>query len=409
MVNESLSSPFEGVKIVSFAWAVVGSVTMRYFADYGATVIRIETRRRPDLARSLLPIKDGKPGLNRSGYFNHFNANILSMSLNMENPRAIELAKRLIAQADIVLENFTPGVMEKWGLGYEQLKQLKSDIIMVRQSGFGTYGPYVHQSAFGMVLAAIAGLPNFIGWPDGLPLPVGISAYTDSIGPRFASAALIAALDHRNKTGKGMFLDISHFETTIYFLLPSVLDYVSNGRKPKRIGNASHSDAPHGVYGCQGDDRWCAIAVLNDEEWRAFCKVIGKPELVEDPRFQTSLDRIKNREELDRIVSEWTVHFSAEEVMIKLQSVGVPAGVVKNGADIYNDPQLRHRKYFWQLKHPEMGLFTHLGQSFELSRTPAKARMPSPCLGQHTESICKDFLKISDDEFADLLQKGVFE
>jgi benzylsuccinate CoA-transferase BbsF subunit len=409
MSNGGRSNPFDGVKIVSFAWAVVGPVTMRYFADYGATVIRIETHRRPDLTRSLLPIKDGKPGLNRSGYFNHFNANILSMSLNMENPGAIDLAKRLIAQADIVLENFTPGVMEKWGLGYEQLKQLKSDIIMVRQSGFGTYGPYVHQPAFGMVLAAIAGLPNFIGWPDGLPLPVGISAYTDYIGPRFASAALIAALDHRNKTGKGMFLDISHFETTIYFLLPAVLDYVSNGRKPKRIGNASHSAAPHGVYRCQGEDRWCAIAVLNDEAWKSFCKVTGRPELTEDSRFQTSLDRIKNRDELDRMVSEWTVHLTAEEVMVKLQTAGVPAGVVKNGADIYNDPQLRHRGYFWELKHPEMGPFTHLGQSFVLSKTPAKARMLSPCLGEHTESICKEFLNMSDDEFANLSQKGVFE
>jgi crotonobetainyl-CoA:carnitine CoA-transferase CaiB-like acyl-CoA transferase len=402
-------SPFDGVKIVSFAWAVVGPVTMRYFADYGATVIRIETRRRPDLTRSLLPIKDGKPGLNRSGYFNHFNANILSMSLNMENPGAIDMAKRLIGQADIVLENFTPGVMEKWGLGYEQLKQLKSDIILVRQSGFGTYGPYVHQPAFGMVLAAIAGLPNFIGWPNGLPLPVGISAYTDSIGPRFASAALIAALDHRDKTGKGMFLDISHFETTIYFLLPAVLDYVSNGRKPKRVGNASHSASPHGVYRCQGEDRWCAIAVLTDEEWKSFCNVIDKPDLVGDPRFQTSFDRVKNRDELDRMVNEWTVHLTAEEVMVKLQTAGVPAGVVKNGADIYNDPQLRHRNYFWELKHPEMGPFTHLGQSFVLSKTPAEARRPSPCLGEHTELICKEFLKMSEDEFADLLQRGVFE
>jgi crotonobetainyl-CoA:carnitine CoA-transferase CaiB-like acyl-CoA transferase len=144
-------NPFDGVKIISFAWAVVGPVTMRYFADYGATVIRIETRRRPDLARSLLPIKDGKPGVNRSGYFNHFNANILSMSLNMENPAAIDLAKRLISQADVVLENFTPGVMEKWGLGYEQLKQLKSDIIMVRQSGLGRMDPmFINLRLYGL-------------------------------------------------------------------------------------------------------------------------------------------------------------------------------------------------------------------------------------------------------------------
>jgi benzylsuccinate CoA-transferase BbsF subunit len=152
----------------------------------------------------------------------------------------------------------------------------------------------------------------------------------------------------------------------------------------------------YGVYRCQ-EDRWCAIAVLTDEEWKSFCNVIDKPDLVGDPRFQTSFDRVKNRDELDRMVNEWTVHLTAEEVMVKLQTAGVPAGVVKNGADIYNDPQLRHRNYFWELKHPEMGPFTHLGQSFVLSKTPAEARRPSPCLGEHTELICKEFLKMSED------------
>jgi benzylsuccinate CoA-transferase BbsF subunit len=400
---------FSGLKILAFAWAVVGPLTMKFFADHGATVIRIETSRRPCTMRSSAPYKDNRPGLNRGGYFTYYNANILSFALNMNHPKASEIARKLVAWCDVFMENYTPGVIEKWGFAYEELKKIKPDIIMLRQSGYGSWGPYKNLPAFGMVLVPIAGLPNFIGWPGKEPLPVGVSAYTDCISPRFAAAALIAALDYRNKTGKGQLIDVSEFETAISFILPGLLEYEATGKEPARIGNSSPDAAPHGVYPCLGDDRWCAIAVATDEEWLNFCREIGRPELSKDPRFNSLENRKKHEEELNKRVGEWTANFTAEDVMSRLQKAGVPAGVVENTADAYRDPQLRKRNIYWQMNHPEMGLFTHLGQSFRLSKTPSKPFSPSPLLGEHTEQICTEMLGMSDEEFVSLMQEGVFE
>ena len=400
---------FSGLTILAFCWAVVGPLTMKFFADHGATVIRVETRNRPCTMRSSAPYKDNVPNYNKGGYFNYYNSNILSLSLNMQLPEAREVAKRLAVECDVFMENYTPGVIEKWGLGYEELKKLRPDIIMLRQSGYGSWGPYANLPAFGMVLVPIAGLPNFIGWPGKEPLPVGVSAYTDCISPRFATAALIAALDYRKKTGKGQLLDLSQFETAIHLLTPAILEYASSGREPERIGNSSPYAAPHGVYPCQGDDRWCTIAVSDDEEWRDLCREMGRPEYAEDPRFDTLANRKKNEDELNRLIGEWTTGLTAEEVMTRLQTAGVPAGVVKNTADMYDDPQLRKRNIYWPMEHSEMGMFTHLGQSFQLSKTPAQAYSPSPLLGEHTEYICTRLLGMPDEEFIDLMQKGVFE
>ncbi len=400
---------FSGLTILAFCWAVVGPLTMKFFADHGATVIRVETSKRPCTMRSSAPYKDNVPNYNKGGYFNYYNANILSLSLNMQLPEAREIARRLAVECDVFMENYTPGVIDKWGLGYEELKKVRPDVIMLRQSGYGSWGTYANLPAFGMVLVSIAGLPNFIGWPGKEPLPVGVSAYTDCISPRFATATLIAALDYRRKTGKGQLLDLSQFETAIHFLTPAILEYASCGREPERIGNSSPYAAPHGVYSCQGDDRWCTIAVSSDEEWISLCREMGRPEYAEDPRFNTLVNRKKNEDELNKLLGDWTVGFTAEDVMERLQTAGVPAGVVKNAADVYDDPQLRKRNIYWPMEHSEMGMFTHLGQSFQLSRTPSKAYSPSPLLGEHTEYICTKLLGMPDEEFIDLMQKGVFE
>jgi crotonobetainyl-CoA:carnitine CoA-transferase CaiB-like acyl-CoA transferase len=409
MEKNSDSQVFKGITIAGFSWAMVGPLTMKFFADYGATVIRVETSRRPCVSRTSPPFRDGKPGLNRSGYFNFFSANMYSMAINMTHPSGIEVAKKLIGKSDVVMENFTPGVMEKWGLGYDELRKVKEDIIMLRQSGFGTGGAYEDLSAFGMILSAIAGIPNFIGWPDREPLPVGVGAYTDCISPRYAAAALIAALDYRNKTGSGQLIELAQFETAISYILPAVLDYVANGREPVRMGNACHHAVPHGVYPCRGKDTWCTIAVFNDEQWAQLCKVSGKSEWVDDSRFSTLLNRKKNEETLDNLLRAWTVEFTAEEIMIQLQAAGVPGGIVHNAGGVYDDPQLKERNLFWSLPHSEVGSFTHLGTSFELTGTPGRPHSASPGLGEHTEHVCTKILGLTDEEFIDLLQEGVFE
>jgi benzylsuccinate CoA-transferase BbsF subunit len=409
MEMEKRKGVFSGLTIFAFCWAVVGPLTMKFFADHGATVVRVETSKRPCTMRTSAPYKDKVPNYNRGGYFNYYNANILSLALDMDKPRAREIAKKLAVKCDVFMENYTPGNMERWGLTYEELKKLRPDIIMLRQSGYGSWGPYNGLPAFGMVLVPIAGLPNFIGWPGKEPLPVGVSAYTDCISPRFAASTLIAALGYRQRTGKGQLLDLSQFETAISFIMPGVLEYQSTGREPERIGNASPAAAPHGVYRCRGEDRWCAIAVTADAEWRNLCREMDRPELAADPRFEGAFDRKKHAAELDEIVGTWTAALAPEDVMARLQAAGVPAGVVKNAADLLEDPQLNARHMFWPLPHAEMGMFTHLGQSFRLSKTPSRAWSPSPLLGEHTEYVCTKMLGMSDGEFVDLMQQGVFE
>lgn len=409
-VRESMEkSVFQDLKIVAFNWAMVGPLTLKFFADYGATVIRIETSLRPCVTRTSAPFKDNRPGLNRSGYFNHFSGNMLSLTLNMRHPRALDTARELLAWADIVTENFTPGVMDRWGLGYEALKEIKPDIIMLRQNGFGTDGPYRDLAAFGMILAAIAGIPNYIGWPDRGPLPVGVGAYTDCISPRFAAAALIAALDYRDRTGKGQLIDLAQFETALYFFLPGLLDAAANGREPVRNGNAVEHAAPHNVYPCRGQDRWCTIAALDDNQWSALCAAMGRAGLADDPRFDTLPHRKENEAALDAIIEEWTKDRSPEEVMQVLQAAGVPAGKVENAAEVFEDPQLRARGLFWPMEHPEIGTFTHLGSSMVLTETPARARTPSPCMGEHNEYVLTKILGKSDEEFVELLAAGALE
>lgn len=400
---------FQDLKIVSFSWALVGPLTLKFFADYGATIIRVETSRRPCVTRTSAPYKDKIPGLNRSGYYNHFSANMMSLSLNMKNPEGLSVAKELIAWSDVVMENFTPGVMDKWGLGYEDVKKIKSDVIMLRQNGFGIEGPYKNLAAFGMILAAIAGIPNYIGWPDGGPLPVGIGAYTDGISPRFASAALIAALDYHDRTGKGQLIDLAQFETSLYYLLPGILDAAINKREPVRNGNAVDYAAPHNVYPCKGEERWCTIAVTDNDQWTALCRAIGKPNLAFDPRFYTLQHRKENEKELDAVMESWTIDRTPEEVMTLLQTAGIAAGIVEDASDVYEDPQLRRRGLLWPIEHKEMGKFTHLGASMVLSKTPAQAAAPSPCMGEHNEYILKKLLGKTDEEFEELLAAGALE
>jgi benzylsuccinate CoA-transferase BbsF subunit len=257
-------------------------------------------------------------------------------------------------------------------------------------------------------LVGLSGISNLSGWPDREPLSFGMP-YTDVIAPRFGVAALMAALSYRNKTGKGQLIDLSQLETALQFISPAMLNYFVNNEEGKRIGNSSPYASPHGVYRCKGEDRWISISIFTDEEWDAFCKVIGNPSWARDQRFSLLLNRKKNEEELNRLIEQWTSQHEAEEIMIMLQNAGVPSGVVKNAKDLFEDPQLNLRDYFWRMEHPEMGPFAHMGQPFRLSETPARARMPAPCLGEHNEYICTKILGLSDEEFLKLLEEGVFQ
>ena len=396
-----------GLKVADFSWVVAGPIITKYLGDHGATVVRVEASSRPCFIRTTPPYKDGKPGLNHAGYFAYVNPNKYSITIDLNNTKGVEVAKKLVAWSDVVVENFTPGQMERWGLSYKELKKIKPDIIMVRSSNQGQTGPHAGFSALGLTLTGLAGFPQVTGWPDRSPSPLPM-AYSDFVSPRFGVATLLAALDYRRRSGKGQCIDLSQVECGIHFLAPMMLDYVANSREPNRLGNSHPYAAPHGVYRCKGEDRWCALAVFTDEEWQTLCGVLDNPNWTRDSRFTTMLSRKENEAELNKLIEERTVNYTAEEVMDKMQQAGVAAVVVKNAKDMYEDPQLKHRGFFWLMEHGEIGPFTCFGQPFEFSKTPAKLKMPSPLLGEHTEYVCTKILQMSDKEFIELGQSGAF-
>lgn len=407
--NTPEGRPLEGIKVAEFAWGIAGPVAGAQLAHYGATVVKVESMVRLDAIRLSSPYLDGKPGPDRSASFAYFNADKLSMSLNFKQAEGLRLARRLIGWADVVIESFRPGVMQKWGLGYEDIVTFKPDIIMLSSSSLGQTGPYARQPGLGNHLNAFTGLVNFIGFPDQEPENLS-TAFTDYVpGPYLGASAILGALEYRSKTGKGQWLDLSQFETGLQGLGPALLDYSVNGRNTRRAGNTSRWAAPHNAYPCAGEDRWCAIEVSTDAQWAALCGAMGKPELISCDTYGTFLARKRSESALDCLIGEWTRTLPAEDLMRTLQAVGVPAGVVQSPGEIFQDTQLRGRDFFWQLKHPVLGAYDHLGATSRLSRTPATGIRPAPCYGEHTEYVCCELLGMSDEQFVEALQGGAFE
>lgn len=398
---------FSGIKVADFAWIGVGPITIKYLADHGATVVHIESATRPDSLRMGMPAKDGIPGINRSQFFANYNSSKLSIALNLSLPKARDVAKRLVQWADVVAESYTPKAMRNWGLDYESLRKIKPEIIMLSTCQQGQTGPYASFAGAGHTGGSLSGFYHITGWPDREPGYV-YGAYTDFVSPRYAAAALIAALDYRRRTGKGQYIDQSQIEAGIQFQGPVVMDYTVNGRVQTRMGNRSASAAPHGAYRCQGQERWCFIAVQSDAEWRGFCEAIGRPMWTQESRFATLLGRKEHEDELDRLVEAWTVHQPPEAVMQRMQAAGVPAGMVESIEDLFSDPQLQHRGHFRRLNHTEMGEVEYDGPAFRLSAT-SDGQFAAPCLGEHTEHVCKEFLGMGEKEFQELRQERVFE
>jgi benzylsuccinate CoA-transferase BbsF subunit len=389
MSRKNIKYALAGLKVVDFSWVFTGPIVTKFLGDHGAEIIKIESAARPDGTRVYTPFKDNEMGLNRSGVFANYNSSKYSININLREPRGVEIVKKLVSRADLVLET------------------LKPDIMMLSMSMVGQYGPHSNQPSFGQVLQATNGFVHLLGWPDRPPsLPV--AAYTDFIAPWYVLIALMAALDFRRRTGKGQYIDLAMLEASVHLASPVVMDYTVNGRIQNRMGNRCPGAAPHGVYPCNEHERWVAIAVFSDKEWQALCKVMGNPELTKSPKFDTQLHRTENQDELDRLMGEWTVNHTPEEIMAELQAVGVAAGIVQTGQDLVdNDLQLQHREHFEEIDHAEMG--THLAERppFRLSKTPSEPQRPFPSFGEHTEYVCKEILGMGDEEFAELIGAGV--
>jgi crotonobetainyl-CoA:carnitine CoA-transferase CaiB-like acyl-CoA transferase len=400
--------PLDDVKIVDFMWALAGPGTTRTLADYGATVIRIESASRVDGARTVGPFLRNQPENDGSGLFGTYNAGKLGLALDLNKPQAREVVLDLVRWADVVCESFSPKAMRAWKLDYESLRKVKPDIIMLSSCLMGQTGPMSSFVGFGNMAAAVAGFYHLCGWPDRPPSgPFG--AYTDYIAPRFGAIAVLAALEYQRRTGKGQYIDQSQSESALHFLTPALLDYAANGRIEQGAGNADLNYAPHGVYPARGEDQWIAIACKSDEHWGGLCAAMGQAELANDERFAFLPARRQSRDQLDQIISEWTRDLTAQEAEAVLQQRGIPASAVQNSNDISNDPQLASRGYLTEIEHSGHGAPVIEGPRFLLSRTPAGIPRPAPTLGRDNQHVLESILGYDQDRITRLVEAGVLE
>ena len=385
------------LRVLDFTWVLAGPFATRLLADYGAEVIKVQSR-----------VTMGETERNINGYFNTWNRNKSGISLNVSKPQGIGLVKKLVQVSDVLVENFSPRVMKNWGLDYDTLTEVRPDLIMVSMSGMGQTGPWKDYVAFGATIQALSGITHLTTCPGKPPLGLGYS-YADQVAGLMGVLAILEALEHRRKTGEGQYIDLAELESMSGLLGTALLDYQANHRDASPIGNCSayQPAAPHGVYRCMGEDRWCAIAVFTGEEWQAFCRVLHHPSWTMDKDFATAADRWRNTARLDQMVGEWTKQHAAEEVMSLLQEVGVAAGVVQNAADLARDPQLRSRGFFVELHHSVMGKTVSDGSPIKLDDTPAHFHRAAPLLGQDNNYIYHHLLGMSEDELEQYAAEGV--
>jgi len=396
---------FDGLHVLEIGSGAAGPVATRYFAEHGARVIRIESGLRPEFLRVVFHTKQNRFGVDGSPMFVLLNPNKESVTLNMKHPSARPLARRLVAWADVVCENYAPGVMERWGLDYEKVREIRPDVVMASGCLFGQTGPQRGYPGFGAQGSAISGFNHLTGWPDrSSGGPYG--TITDSLSPRYVALAIAAALWRRQRTGEGEYIDVSQIETAVYGLSEVVLRYTGNGEIPGRIGNAHERRAPHGVYPSAGEDRWIAIAVSSDAEWRTLVKEMGEPAWAGQERFAQLEGRLAHHQELDQQIGEWTRTFDPHELMRRLQEAGVEAGAVQDFSDLLADPQLAHRGHWVPLRHVHLGELRFERSGFRLSGGSGGFQRPGPNLGEHNDAILREILGLTGEQIEQLVADG---
>ncbi len=386
---ETPSQILKGVRILAFTTGYAGPYAGRLLAGYGAEVIKIESKKGGlDTFRHYGQHKD----IDAAPRFIECNLGVRSMAVNLKHPTGAKLVRELAGKSDAVLQNFRPRVLDKLGLGADELRKGNPKLVIVQLPGFGSEGPKSGYGTWGFNLNAFSGMTYLWNHPD-QDRPIGNQGvYPDHLGFVLGPTMLVAALLHSRLSGKGATIDLAQIEATAYTLGSTYLETSINGDNPQPKGNHYAMAAPHGCYSCRGEDRWCVISVSDDNEWRALCRVIGRAELPSDPRFAALQARLAHRAELDAIVQEWTHTRSAEEVMNRLQSAGVPAGAVQTGADLLKDPQLRHRNYFAGFADSLIGPFEipRAGITFR-GATEEPLRLPNR-FGADNESILNELL-----------------
>ncbi|PLW69198.1 CaiB/BaiF CoA transferase family protein [Pseudohalioglobus lutimaris] len=399
--------PLKGIRVVNFGWVWAGPVTGQTLAFLGAEVLKVESQARVDMTRNLPPYAEGEPGFNRSLSNHACWAGNGSVSLNLKEPEGRQLALDLIATADVVIENFGPGVMENMGFGYAELCKVKKDVVLCSMPGAGLYGPMKNVRTYGLSLTSITGLDSLVGYKGGTPVPVE-NAYSDPFVGIFSAFAILAALNHRDNSGQGQHVDFSQQEAIMQMIGPDYMDYELNGRVagPKGNEHPVAAAAPHGVFPCAGDDRWISIAVPSETEWQSLQVAMGKPCWADAPEFSTLVQRVENIDALHRRLAEWTAASDDFQLAEELQAHGVAAAPVLNIADLLDNPHYRERGTYVEVTHPLGFSETIYGAYVKTSRTEADVK-PGPWLGQDNERVFKDILGMDAERYASLVDAKV--
>ncbi len=397
--------PLEGIRILDFTWAWAGPHATLLLALLGAEVIKVESHRRLDHTR-LRSLMTGPTmtSPDHSVVFNDLNVGKLSLSLNLSQPKAVEIAKRIAQISDVVTQNMRPGVMDRLGLGYDDLKAVKPDIIMLSSSAVGASGPERTYAGYAPTFAAMGGHTYISGYPEGTPIP--LSGAVDLRVGTTSAFAILAALYYRARTGKGQHIDLSSTEAVSALIGHTFMDYSMNGRVQTRAGNRDHTMAPHNSYPCLGENKWVTIAVACQEEWHALRRVVADSRL-EDERFADPSSRWQNQDALDQLIGQWTSSRSQEEVTQALQKVGVAAMPVLDGPALVQDAHLRERGVLEPLHHPAIGDRLAVSPPWRFSRTPARISRPGPLLGEHNQYVLGELLGMSSEEIESLVAEEV--
>ena len=367
-------------------------------ADMGAEVIKIESNKKLDVLRRT------REGLNQGQFFSCYNRGVKSCTLNLKRPEAVKIFKELVKISDVVIENLSPMGMPSFGLDYSALKEVKSDIIMVSVPGFGSTGPDKNYISYAATVQAIGGLAASFGYPGGEPATPSIFL-ADSVGGMYGALSVCSAIFYHHKTGKGQHVELAQNEAIITLLPEIILEYEMNGRIRPRLGNRDEIMAPHGCYPCKGGDKWVAIAISSDEEWKALCRVMGNPDWSNNEKFSDQYNRWQNQDELNKLIGGWTKDFAHYEVMHKLQKVGVAAGASLSTEEIFNDPHVKERGALVELNHPKVGKTITWRSPWTSALTASN--LPSPCLGEHNNYVFKTLLRMSDSEIVKLTNEEV--
>ncbi len=401
-----MTAPLEGIHVLDLSWVMVGPASGRYLADLGADVIKVESSRRIDPVRTLGPFKDGRYGPERSVSYHNLNAGKRCITLDIRKPQGHDLVLRLAQWADVVIESFTPGVLDELQLGYRELNQANPRLIMASTAILGQTGPDAKgTSGVGTMGAAMSGATYQFGWPDRPPCgPFG--PWTDGVAPRFIVPSILAALHRRTRTGEGCYIDVAQAEAGVQFMMPAYYEFAANGKIPERRGVAgSPLRAPEGVYRCAGDDRWIAISASEAPQWMKLRSVMGGALL--DQRFDTMLGRLRNREAIDAAISQWTQTRESEDIEKALQFDGIAAHIVSHGVDLGRDADLIHLGQFKKFADEVLGEAEIEGPRCSLQRTPLPETRRGPRIGEHTNEILETVCHLSRDEIARLTEAGV--